>query len=94
MAHELPNVEDLKGPGLLFRFVGKYHGLEMLPREILGPYASDKSGFWTSFLRVGELFVWNGNWYQVVVNKLEPLSGDVHRYIFYAVPEEYSIREE
>ncbi|NBO17502.1 MAG: hypothetical protein EBV07_01260 [Proteobacteria bacterium] len=84
----------ISGNGLLFRFEGRYIGADLLPREILGPTPYDQVRFWTSYLRIGELFVYNGHWYQVKVNRLINVSDSVQRYVFFAVPERYQIREE
>lgn len=86
--------ENAPSNGLLFRFVGRFMGSELLPREIYGLEPSTESRFWTSYLRAGEFFIWQGYWYQVVVNRLDNVSDLVQRYIFYAVPENFPIREE
>ncbi len=86
--------EGISGNGLLIRYEGRYVGTDFLPREILGPSPKVQPRFWTSYLRVGELFVYNGYWYQVKVNKLQNISDTVQKYVFFAVPERYQIREE
>jgi len=85
---------EISGNGLLFRYEGRYMGTDMLPREILGPHPSGHVRFWTSYLREGELFNYQGYWYQVKVNKLVQVSDLIQKYTFFAVPEPRQIREE
>jgi hypothetical protein len=86
--------ENISGDGLLIRYEGKYLGNELLPREVLGPSPSGNVRFWTSYLRVGELFHYKGCWYQVKINKLTGITDSIQSYLFFATPERSILREE
>lgn len=84
----------IDGNGLLFRFEGRFMGIEPLPRAVYGSVPYSDSRFWISYLRVGELFVWKESWYQVVINKMENINDQVQSYVFFAIPESGHLREE